>query len=175
MIKVIKLSLNGILDISVPFRGLTELRELYMMSNMISSIPDGTFEDNFRAMHIDLSSNNIVWVGRNAFKGLLTLKVLRLHRNRLISLNGSVSSLPKLQYLGASYNAILRLEAGEFGTNGELTTISLKENNITDVQNAFIGVTRLQTLNLAGNNVEHLRRSDFALQITNKAALTVDS
>ncbi|KAL1479850.1 hypothetical protein MTO96_034776 [Rhipicephalus appendiculatus] len=78
----------------------------------------------------------------------------------MISLNGSVSSLPKLHYLDASYNTILKLEAGEFGSNPGLSAIRLEENNITDVQRAFIGATGLQSLNLAGNQVGVLQRNN---------------
>lgn len=174
-IKFIRLPFNRIVDISRAFSGLTELRELYLKGNMISSIPDGTFQDNIRLLHIDLASNNIGWIGRNAFKGLLTLRVVRLQRNQLISLNGSASNLPELKYLGASYNNILRLENGEFGNNGALTAISLEVNSITDVNGAFIGATGLRSLNLADNQVELLRRRDFAQDITGSTVVTADS
>ncbi|KAH6926699.1 hypothetical protein HPB50_021214 [Hyalomma asiaticum] len=174
-IKFIRLPFNRIVDISRAFSGLTELRELYLKGNMISSIPDGTFQDNIRLLHIDLASNNIGWIGRNAFKGLLTLTVVRLQRNQLISLNGSASNLPELKYLGASYNNILRLENGEFGNNGALTAISLEVNSITDVNGAFIGATGLRSLNLADNQVELLRRRDFAQDITGSTVVTADN
>ncbi|XP_037577297.2 protein toll-like isoform X2 [Dermacentor silvarum] len=174
-IKVLKLSFNLILDISVAFSGLTELRELYLKSNLISSIPDRTFQDNIRLIRIDLASNNISWIARNAFEGLLSLTILRLDSNRLFSLNGSVRNLPKLQYLGASFNEILSLERGEFGNNGALTAIYLKANNITNVERAFIGATGLLTLNLDYNEVELLRRRDFALEISDDAVVTIDS
>ncbi|KAH6926694.1 hypothetical protein HPB50_021209 [Hyalomma asiaticum] len=174
-IKEINLSFNRIVDISVAFNGLTELRVLLLKSNKISSIPDGTFQDNIRLVRIDLTSNDIAWIGRNAFKGLLTLKMLRLHRNRITSLNFSASNLPELQYFGASHNAILRLENGEFRNNAVMTAISLEQNKIAYVERAFVGTTGLRSLNLAGNQVQLLRRSDFALKIAGSAAVTINS
>ncbi|KAH6926695.1 hypothetical protein HPB50_021210 [Hyalomma asiaticum] len=159
-IRAIRLSFNHIRDIRDAFSGLTELRMLYLRSNKISSIPDGTFGDNLQLTYVDLIANNIAWIGRNAFKGLVTLRKLRLERNRIVSLNGSLNNLPKLEYLGASYNAILRLESNEFGNNAGLRSISLKENNITDLRWAFTGATALRFVNLAGNQVELIRRSN---------------
>ncbi|KAH7941041.1 hypothetical protein HPB49_009444 [Dermacentor silvarum] len=170
-----KLSFNQILSISVAFSGLTELRELLLNHNLISSIADRTFQDNIQLVHIDLASNNISWIARNAFEGLLFLRKLRLDRNLLFSLNGSVRNLPKLQFLGASFNEILSLERGEFGNTGDLTAIDLKANNITNVERAFIGATGLLSLNLDDNQVELLRRSDFAHEISAAAAVTIDS
>ncbi|XP_049266792.1 protein toll [Rhipicephalus sanguineus] len=144
-IKVIDLSFNGIGDISIAFRGLTELRELNLKSNIISRIQDDTFRDN----------------------------VLRLHRNHIVSFNGSVSNLPQLEYLGASYNAISRLEVGEFGNDAALVAIRLEENNITDVQHAFVGATSLRSLTLAGNGVRLLRRSDFAPELSGVAVVRI--
>ncbi|KAH7941039.1 hypothetical protein HPB49_009442 [Dermacentor silvarum] len=174
-IRVIKLSFNQIRSISVAFSGLTELRKLYLNSNLISCIADRTFQDNIQLVHIDLSSNNISWIARNAFEGLLSLRRLRLDRNLLFSLNGSVRNLAKLQYLGASFNEILSLERGEFGNTGDLTAIYLKANNITNVERAFIGATGLLSLNLDDNQVELLRRSDFAHEILAAAVVTIDN
>ncbi|XP_075722956.1 toll-like receptor 8 isoform X2 [Rhipicephalus microplus] len=173
-IKIIKLSFNRIVDISLTFNGLTQLRELYMRYNLISSIPDGAFQDNFDLVHIDFTSNHIAWIGKSAFKGLLRLRVLHLHKNKIISLNGSASNLPKLHYLGASQNAILRLEAGEFLNNLELTTISLAANNISNVEGAFIGAFSLAHLNLAANQLELLRRSDFSPDIIAPAVVLIE-
>ncbi|XP_065296671.2 protein toll-like [Dermacentor albipictus] len=173
MIKVMKLSFNQILDISVAFIGLTKLRELYLKGNLISSIEHRTFQDNIRLIHIDLASNNIRWIAKNAFEGLLSLRRLHLDRNLLLSLNGSIRNLPQLQYLGAAFNEISSLEKWEFGSTSALTAICLQANNITNVEGAFIGVTGLLSLNLGDNQVELLRRSDFALEISGALAVTI--
>nr|XP_054928921.1 protein toll-like [Dermacentor andersoni] len=172
-IQVMKLSFNQILDISVAFSGLTELRELYLRGNLISSIQHLTFQDNIRLIHIDLDSNNIRWIAKHAFEGLLSLRRLHVDRNLLLSLNGLVRNLPQLQFLGASFNAISSLERCEFGNTSALTAIYLEANNITNVEGAFIGVTGLLSLNLGNNQVELLRRSDFAMEISGPVAVTI--
>ncbi|KAH6926698.1 hypothetical protein HPB50_021213 [Hyalomma asiaticum] len=174
-IKTINLSFNRIADISVTFRGLTELRAVFLKSNSISSVSDGTFQDNVRLVKIDLSFNNIAWIGMDAFKGLVNVNILNLERNRILSLNFSLSGLPKLEYIDASYNAILTLESGEFQNNRHLIKVTLKENNITNVQGAFIAATGLLYLDLAGNQVKLLRRSDFAEETTNVPAVNIDN
>lgn len=174
-IKTINLSFNRIADISFTFRGLTELRAVFLKSNNISSVSDGTFQDNVRLVKIDLSFNNIAWIGMDAFKGLVNVNILNLERNRILSLNFSLSGLPKLEYIDASYNAILTLESGEFQNNRHLIKVTLKENNITNVQGAFIAATGLLYLDLAGNQVKLLRRSDFAEETTNVPAITPSS
>ncbi|XP_075554672.1 protein toll-like isoform X1 [Dermacentor variabilis] len=173
MIQVMKLSFNQIPDISFAFSGLKELRELYLRGNLISSIQHRTFQDNIRLIHIDLDSNNIRWIAKNAFEGLLSLRRVYLNRNLLLSLNGSVRNLPQLQYLGASFNKISSLEKWEFGNTSALTAIYLEANNITNVERAFIGVTGLLSLNLGDNQVQLLRRSDFALEISGPVAVTI--
>nr|XP_054928923.1 protein toll-like [Dermacentor andersoni] len=170
-IEVMKLSFNKILDISDAFSELTELRELYLRGNLISCIQPRTFQGNVHLIHIDLDLNNIRWIAKHAFEGLLSLRRLHLDRNLLVSLNGSVRNLPQLQYLGASFNVISSLEKWEFGNISALTAIYLEGNNISNVEGAFIGVTGLLSLNLGNNQVELLRRSDFALEISGSVAV----
>ncbi|KAH7983728.1 hypothetical protein HPB52_013982 [Rhipicephalus sanguineus] len=173
-VKELSLSLNKIEDITDVFKGLALLRVLSLRNNLVSYIQDDTFSENRGLVDINLSDNRIKWVGRNAFKGLVTLNRLILRGNQLLSLNGSVSYLPLAQYLDASFNLIQSLEKGEFFNNGRLTFIQLAANNISDVQGAFTGVTNLVGLVLSGNQVELLRRTDFAERLDARLTITID-
>ncbi|KAL1434236.1 hypothetical protein MTO96_011876 [Rhipicephalus appendiculatus] len=173
-VKALALSLNKIEDIKDVFEGLTLLRVLSLRKNLVSCIQDGTFRDNRGLVDINMSDNKIKWVGRNAFMGLVTLNRLILRGNQLLSLNGSVSYLPLAQYLDASFNSIQSLEKGEFANNGRMAFIILAANNISDVQGAFTGATSLVALVLSGNQVQLLRRTDFAERLTAKSTLTID-
>ncbi|KAH6945565.1 hypothetical protein HPB50_009016 [Hyalomma asiaticum] len=173
-VKELALSLNKIEDITDVFQGLTLLRVLSLKNNLVSHVQDGTFSDNRGLVHINLSDNKIKWIGRSAFKGLVTLNKLLLRGNQLLSLNGSARNLPLVQYLDASFNAIQSLEKGEFSNNGQLTFIQLAANNISDVQGAFTETPNLVGVVLSGNQVELLRRTDFAAQLTAKLTITLD-
>ncbi|XP_049524046.1 slit homolog 3 protein-like isoform X2 [Dermacentor silvarum] len=173
-IKELVLAFNEIEDITDAFKELALLRVLSLRNNFVSHVRDGTFSDNPGLVEINLSNNKIQWIGRNAFKGLVTLNKLILHGNQLLSLNGSVSNLLFVQYLDASFNAIQSLEEGEFSNNGHLTYIQLAYNNISGVRGAFTGATSLVGLVLRGNQVRLLRRTDFTERLTTKPTLTLD-
>ncbi|XP_077502892.1 toll-like receptor Tollo [Amblyomma americanum] len=173
-IKDLVLSLNRIEDITDAFTGLEMLRTVSLRSNLVTHVPDGAFSDSSGLLEINLSDSRIRWVGRNAFKELLTLNKLILSGNQLLSLNGSVANLPKLHYLDASFNAIQSLERGEFTNNGRLTFIQLGANNISNVRGAFTGATDLVGLVLRGNALKLLRRSDFPKRFKGKPTLTLN-
>ncbi|KAK8778012.1 hypothetical protein V5799_020647 [Amblyomma americanum] len=170
----LRLFSNRIEDISDAFKGLTLLRKLSLMDNLVTHVPDGTFSDNSGLLEINLSNNRIWWVGKYAFKGIVTLEKVLLQNNRLLALNGSFKNLPKLRYVDASYNSIQSLEKGEFTNNGRLTSIHLAANNISTVQWAFTGASNLTVLVLRKNRVELLRRSDFARVLRVRPAFTID-
>ncbi|KAH9362712.1 hypothetical protein HPB48_001191 [Haemaphysalis longicornis] len=123
LLKELKLTSNQINNITDAFKGLTILRKISLSRNLVTHIPDDAFSDNSELVEINLSENKIRWVGTNALKGLVTLRWLLLQGNKLLSLNGSLRHLPKIQHLDASFNAIQSLEWGEFANNGRLTSI----------------------------------------------------
>ncbi|XP_077521398.1 uncharacterized protein LOC144132681 [Amblyomma americanum] len=165
-IKILNLSSNRITSITDVVAGLRSLKKLSLVENRLTNIPDNTFIDNSGLLEIDIAENSIQWVGRNAFRGLVTLTSLRLRSNQLLSLNASVGNLPNIKHIDASLNCIQALERNEFGHNRVLGSILLTGNNISRVEGAFTGAERLRSLGLAGNRVETLRRSDFPRRMT---------
>ncbi|KAK8759397.1 hypothetical protein V5799_002972 [Amblyomma americanum] len=161
LLRKLNLSSNRITSITDCFSGLRSLMELSLRDNLISHVVDYTFKENTGLLEIDLSRNNIQWVGRDAFKGLVTLLKLLLQRNQFLSLNASLRNLPSLQHFDATLNSIENFQNGEFGKNGYLNSILLSWNNISSVEGAFTGAVRLRTLKISGNRIVLLRRSDF--------------
>nr|XP_054928922.1 leucine-rich repeat-containing protein 15-like [Dermacentor andersoni] len=174
-IRGLQLSFNNIDNITGVLSGLSRLRKLSFRNNLLSCNPDGTFSDNGDLLTLDLASNNIRWLGRDAFKGLLTLRQLRLQSNQLLSLNGSVRGLPKLEYLGLSFNVLQVVESGEFENDAALTTISFAKNNISSVEGAFTGATALRSLHLADNRVKRLLRRDFSPNMSSEMIIKLES
>ncbi|XP_070378539.1 protein toll-like isoform X2 [Dermacentor albipictus] len=174
-IRGLQLSFNRIDNITGVLNGLSWLRKLSFRNNLISCVPDGTFSDNSNLLTVDLASNNIRWLGRDAFKGLLTLRNLRLQNNQLLSLNGSVRGLPKLEYLGVSFNELQVVESGELENDASLTTVSFAKNNISSVEGAFTGATALRTLSLADNRVKRLLRKDFSPEMSSDMIVILDN
>ncbi|KAH9362706.1 hypothetical protein HPB48_001197 [Haemaphysalis longicornis] len=169
----LKLSSNEIRDVTDAFKGLTLLRKISLRCNLVTHIPDDAFSDNHELAEINLCENKILWMGTNAFRGLVTLNTLLLQGNELLSLNGSLRHLPKIQYLDASFNAFQSLGRAEFENNGRLAFIRLLGNNISNLRGAFIRAGEMQSLNLRNNQVEVLRRSDFPRRMAAKPTLII--
>ncbi|KAL3203293.1 hypothetical protein MRX96_041972 [Rhipicephalus microplus] len=150
-----------------------DLKILSLTGNFLKYIEDGAFSDNLGLAHISVTENKIQWIGRNAFKGLVSLRSLRLDRNQLHSLNGSIKNLPKLKYVEASGNSIRFLQTDEFENDSGLKYVYLSRNNISNTQGAFTAVAALMTLDLGHNRLETMRRSDFPHRMKQKLILII--
>ncbi|KAK8759393.1 hypothetical protein V5799_002975 [Amblyomma americanum] len=173
-IKELKLASNRVTDITGVFEYLKALRKLTLSDNLVSYVPDDNFNENTKLLEWNLIGSNIQWVGRNAFRGLVTLRDLRLRKNQLLSLNGSMRHLVNMKYFDAAFNEIQYLEKGEFKQNAFLAYISLMGNNISSVDGAFTGTVHLRGLGLAGNRIELLRRKDFPQRMIAAPNVTLD-
>uniref|UniRef100_A0A6M2CPA5 Putative membrane glycoprotein lig-1 n=1 Tax=Rhipicephalus microplus TaxID=6941 RepID=A0A6M2CPA5_RHIMP len=169
----LKLSFNLIRNITGAFTGLRDLKILSLTGNFLKYIEDSAFSDNLGLAHISVTENKIQWIGRNAFKGLVSLRSLRLERNQLHSLNGSIKNLPKLKYVEASGNSIRFLQTDEFENDSGLKYVYLSRNNISSTQGAFTAVAALMTLDVGHNRLETMRRSDFPRRMKQKLILII--
>ncbi|XP_018429933.1 PREDICTED: toll-like receptor 13 [Nanorana parkeri] len=113
-----------------------------------------------------LSGNDLEKFGVKQMEKLSNLLELDLSENRIESLkicaNESVPT-PKLVYLNASFNYLLRLQKGQFTCLKELKSLSLENNKINHIEDlAFDGLDQLRLLNLQYNNLFKIGEFTFS-------------
>ncbi|XP_070560306.1 insulin-like growth factor-binding protein complex acid labile subunit [Ptychodera flava] len=156
---------------------LENLEKLTLNGNFISEMPDFIFLRLGRLKDLDLSFNQISFIGERAFKGLDSIETLKLSGNRLKTIpSPALSNLPgsHLRDLMLDSNRITRIKPGAFNFSSlsELRHLSLSYNMIGPQkvnQDTFAGLDNLQTLSLAvdvdsvdteKSTFEHLKRFD---------------
>ena len=105
-------------------------------------IENGTLKSitpgEFPIERLDLSSLQIKYIKREAFDGLKNIKYLSLRNNLITTLPDFIfANLSTLEYL------------------------CIAENKINNLDNAFVGLDNLKTLNISYNPLRHLRRGQF--------------
>ena len=142
---------------------LKHLLILEVSRNIISEIPDGTFEYQNEMILLNLTGNMLTAVHQYSFKGLVQLITLDLKHNEIADFhNDALLPLAELKLLNLSYNHILRIP----GLPLSLTGVDMRRNNINAIQpNAFAGLTQLEAINLMFNRLTYLPRNAF---VTNK-------
>ncbi|XP_041969243.1 leucine-rich repeats and immunoglobulin-like domains protein 1 [Aricia agestis] len=125
---------------------------------------------------LDVSNNNISVLPPGALESAIALRDLNLSANRL-ELSGALSGAslarlwldgcglkrlppalaPRLHYLSADDNSLSELEGGVFAGARSLRVLRLARNRLRAVPAAALAhTTRLQALNLAGNQISEL-------------------
>ncbi|XP_069552818.1 transforming growth factor beta activator LRRC32-like [Brachyistius frenatus] len=146
---------------------LPYLEQLDLSSNQLDLISEGAFENLARLEQLNLSRNGLNNnLGRNS-KALLSL-------SRLKSLDISMNALgddavelylrnkSSLDHLKMTGNALTRLSHDLFKESKALRTITIDDNLIAVIeQGTFEPLRRLETLDLAKNNLAHI--CDFKL------------
>uniref|UniRef100_UPI003AB08CC5 transforming growth factor beta activator LRRC32-like n=1 Tax=Centroberyx gerrardi TaxID=166262 RepID=UPI003AB08CC5 len=147
--------------------GLPYLEQLDLSCNQLDLISEGAFENLAQLEELNLSRNalnNNLGSNSKALQSISRLKSLDISMN---SLNDDAveqylrnkSSLDQLKMTG---NGLTRLTHNLFKESKGLRAISIDDNLITDIeQGTFEPLTRLETLNLAKNNLAHI--CDFKL------------
>ena len=102
------LSKNSIRKINLEaLKGLKELKVLDMSGNMISTIPDNTFQTLIKLETLNLVDNYIKCIGAKAFHGLVSLKYLSLTENMISQIpESSFQDLTSLTHLYLGENAL---------------------------------------------------------------------
>ena len=121
------------------FRGLTNLRTLYLDSNNLTTLPDG------------------------AFRGLTDLWALVLRNNALTTLPAAVfTKLPNLEHLGLGSNPFRTLPEDVFRSLTNLQALDLTNSSLTTLpEGVFRGLTNLQTLDLTATSLTTLPEDVF--------------
>lgn len=107
----------------------TELKQLDLTENEISSIKSTPFQQNGQLEIISFASNEITEVNKGAFLGLGSLEKLNLSRNSLQGISEKwLSPLHELQELDLSYNRIYNISNDSFKGLKKLAFINLRRN-----------------------------------------------
>ena len=119
------------------FKGISDLQELWLYSNNISSLPSDVFQPVPR------------------------LTRLMIHENRLDSIP-RIAQLSDLTYLTLYSNLIKKVEKDSFLTCSKLVNIQLHENIIDDIEDsAFNGLINTTVLDLSNNLLSTLRSNQW--------------
>ena len=123
------------------FRELGNLEKLNLMSNRISLIERGTFEDLRQLIMLNLNNNQVHTLDPLAYSGLDNLQKLYMESNHL-------SLIPR--------SAFVRMHS--------LRHINLARNNLSDISSRmFVGVSKLEELFLSDNNIINIASDTFTV------------
>lgn len=138
------------------FEHLTNLKTLHLNSNLLNEIEFDTFGRMSYLVELYLSSNHLLQVPEQLPK---LLRILSLSDNLITELNCSkIMHLNQLETIDLSTNYIQHLDLHCFSTFLNLKYLDLSENQLTTVDELFVNLKQLETLNLSGN--ELIRLSD---------------
>lgn len=129
------------------FHRFTNVREINLQHNSISSLPHGLFSSNTKLNTIDLSYNNISFVASTTCSSH-TIYFLNLKHNKLDNLN---FTLPlNLANLELSFNSISYIAQNFFFGMTALNSLSLENNNLKTLSvGCFKDLNSLEELSLA--------------------------
>lgn len=107
----------------------TELRDVFLASNEISSIDEASFGPNVE--FVDLSCNDLASFRPGWFGNPRVLKTLRLGANRLGSLPvGAFRNFPELKHLDLSRNFLRTIESGAVSGTRHFKDLNLAFNEL---------------------------------------------
>ena len=128
---------NMILPTLKMFARLQKLILLDLRSNGIYTLPIGTaaaFQEQNILHTLDLSENNISFIGSLTFTGLSSLQILSLRQNQLQTLHESTfQGLHTIEYLTLDHTFLEALPQAIFQNLTELEHLNLSFNNISTI------------------------------------------
>ncbi|XP_019646387.1 PREDICTED: slit homolog 2 protein-like [Branchiostoma belcheri] len=131
---------------SVPQDLPTNVTELYLHYNVITTLNQSDFSRHSTLTTLQLQYNQISLINSGAFYNLTRLTHLYLYNNRLTSLRSDMFvGLDSLQILYLYHNNIHSIEAGTFNATPQLRELQLQYNNISNIAaGALATLSRLQ-------------------------------
>ena len=155
---------NNMMD-SVPPLGndFPKLTYLYLFNNLISVIPFGTFRGMRSLKGLKLNNNEILSLRTGVFDPLAELRDLELQGNRLTTLPGNIfRNLGKLTKLDLSNNRIHLLLTEAFYGLRSLVTLHLNDNSLSEFQSGiFVHISRIKYLTLRNNYATSIEQTTF--------------
>ena len=156
------------------FVGLTNLRQLNLWHNDLTTLSSDVFADLTSLRVLDLDDNDFTVIPPNVFAGLTNLEYLWLNDTRLATLPPSLfAGLTGLKHLVLSGNEFTTLPPDIFANLTSLEYLSLRNNFLTALPPAlFTGLTNLGSLYLHDNHLTALP-PDLFTDLTNLAYLYI--
>ncbi|XP_021264187.1 toll-like receptor 13 isoform X2 [Numida meleagris] len=136
-----------------------ELEVLTVEHNLLKKLPSCLGAQVLpRLYNISFRFNRILTVGPHAFAYAPALQVLWLNINSLVWLDRqALRGLHNLTELRLDNNLLTDLYGSSFTDLGSLRTLNLRNNRVSVLfAGVFQGLSELQTLDLGGNNLRHL-------------------
>lgn len=146
---------------------LPYLEQLDLSSNQLDLISEGAFENLARLEELNLSRNSLnnnLGTNSKALQSISRLRTLDISLNGLTddAVEWFLRNKPFLDQLEMTGNALTRLSRNMFKESKGLRSITIVDNQISVIeQGTFEPLRKLETLNLAKNNLAHI--CDFKL------------
>lgn len=143
------------------FRGLSELKTLYINGNSYSALNVDLFRDLKKLTHLTLDFNGIDQLPAKLLPSSLEYLSLRNNSLRFITRN-MFSQLTSLNTLYISENEIEYISESAFYNLAKLKYLHLQNNKITTfTENHLNGLKNLVWIDISGNEVEYLDSGIF--------------
>lgn len=133
---------NRIANVHFSFEFYSNLVELDVSRNRLSSLGEGNFLLQTKLLSLNVSDNGVVALAGGTFQGLRMLRSLDLSRNRLEAVTApALAGLHGLRDLRLVGNRISRLDQGAFTDLTHLSQLWLDDNQLL-----YVPSTTLQSL-----------------------------
>lgn len=166
-LKVLNISHNNLLEIpSSFFLPAKEVLLADFSANRIERVHHDAFSDAKNLISLDLSNNRLNLLEDHLFDNLTNLKFLNLSYNPIGDLKvGTLAYLSKLEHLDLKEASLSTIELGTFSFQTKLISLDLSENSFKWMNFGLFlpGLQQLQSLRLAGNQLQHIFRFKNAL------------
>ncbi|KAJ3652337.1 hypothetical protein Zmor_018313 [Zophobas morio] len=126
--------------------------------NRLEAVPNTLFNDSASVRFIDLSSNLIATIEKDAFRNLSVLQILHLEHNNITEIHPKLFvDLFELKYLDLSHNNIQYLQFGIFNNLLQLKVLNITDNKLKSLhENGFLAVISLEEILFHNNQIEYL-------------------
>ncbi|XP_022083504.1 relaxin receptor 2-like isoform X2 [Acanthaster planci] len=129
---------------------LQYLRFLHVSNNKIRTVESTSLLAAPNLVHLELPSNEIVYIDPLAFQGLTSLTELNIMGNKIKTLSTDhFRALNSLEIINMSHNDITDLEPGVFQNAVNVSYMSLSFNSMKTLKKGtFLGLSRVSTLDI---------------------------
>jgi len=127
---------SNLQSINIP--DFVQLRWLYLWSNNLSRIENGTFSNQRQLSTISLTNSGITDLDEDAFVGLESLTSMGFINNQIREiLPRTLFPFVNVTYLDFEGNNLTRINEGIFSRNERLSSLYLERNQISEIHPGF--------------------------------------